>query len=128
MIQLEVFGESAAMAAVAESLDGSTGVSRVMCVERDPCQGTPSCWPPCARGPSIRSWRSSAGSECPTSEITLSRVEVVGRSAAGAAETTLVWADVLGAAWHNARPIAPLPGVDVRCRRDRRLRRDRATT
>ena len=41
----------------------------------------------------------------PASEITLSRVEAVGQTVGGAAETTLVWADVLSAAWHHARPI-----------------------
>ena len=41
----------------------------------------------------------------PESGITLTRVEVVGQMVGGAAETTLVWADVLSAAWHHARPI-----------------------
>ncbi len=41
----------------------------------------------------------------PESGITLSRVEAVGQMVGGAAETTLVWADVLSAAWHHARPI-----------------------
>jgi len=41
----------------------------------------------------------------PDSEITLSRLEAVGQAFGGAAETTLVWADVLSAAWHHARPI-----------------------
>ena len=39
------------------------------------------------------------------STITLSRVEVVGQTVAGTPETSLVWADVLSAAWHHARPI-----------------------
>jgi uncharacterized hydrophobic protein (TIGR00271 family) len=41
----------------------------------------------------------------PDSGITLSRVEVVGQAVTGSAETSLVWADVLSAAWHHARPI-----------------------
>jgi uncharacterized hydrophobic protein (TIGR00271 family) len=40
----------------------------------------------------------------PSTGITLSRVEVVGQLA-NPAGTSLVWADVLATAWHNARPI-----------------------
>jgi hypothetical protein len=42
----------------------------------------------------------------PDEEITLSRVEVLGRSTAAGSETGLVWEDVLGIAVRNARPIA----------------------
>lgn len=42
----------------------------------------------------------------PDTDITLTRVEVVGSLVTGAAAPTLVWADVLGTAWLNARPIA----------------------
>ena len=42
----------------------------------------------------------------PDEDITLTRVEVVGSLATGRAEASLVWADVLGTAWLNARPIA----------------------
>ena len=42
----------------------------------------------------------------PAADITLTRVEVVGSLATGPAEASLVWADVLGTAWLNARPIA----------------------
>jgi uncharacterized hydrophobic protein (TIGR00271 family) len=42
----------------------------------------------------------------PDGDITLTRVEVVGSVVAGTARTSLVWADVLGTAWLNARPIA----------------------
>ena len=42
----------------------------------------------------------------PDADITLTRVEVVGSLATGPAEASLVWADVIGTAWLNARPIA----------------------
>ena len=42
----------------------------------------------------------------PKSEITLTRVEVLGRSSGEGAEAGLVWEDVLGMAARNSRPIA----------------------
>ena len=38
--------------------------------------------------------------------ITLTRTEVVGALTTGRAERTMVWADVMGTAWVNARPLA----------------------
>ena len=46
------------------------------------------------------------GQGVPDADITLTRVEVVGSLATGPAEASLVWADVLGTAWLNARPFA----------------------
>jgi uncharacterized hydrophobic protein (TIGR00271 family) len=40
------------------------------------------------------------------SDVTLDRIEVVGALSRGRAERTMVWADVLGTAWLNARPLA----------------------
>jgi uncharacterized hydrophobic protein (TIGR00271 family) len=40
------------------------------------------------------------------SDVTLDRIEVVGALSRGQAERTMVWADVLGTAWLNARPLA----------------------
>ena len=42
----------------------------------------------------------------PDADITLTRVETVGSLATGTADASLVWADVIGSAWLNARPIA----------------------
>jgi uncharacterized hydrophobic protein (TIGR00271 family) len=42
----------------------------------------------------------------PDADVTLTRVEVVGSLVTGKRATSLVWADVLGTAWLNARPIA----------------------
>ena len=105
MINLEVFGDSAAMSKGGELLDEFDGVSRVRLV-------------PAARaGHSVVSAAVRPGSVdalldalrrqgVPTGEITLTRVEVVGSLATRPREASLVWADVLGTAWLNARPIA----------------------
>jgi hypothetical protein len=42
----------------------------------------------------------------PDTAMTLTRVEVVGSLVTGTAAPSLVWTDVLGTAWLNARPIA----------------------
>lgn len=103
MLRVEVFGESGEMAAVARHLDAFDGVSRVTIVE------------------ALRSGHVVvSGSVRPTaadallheldrlgvaqSTVTLTRLEVVGQ-VTSPAETSLVWADVLAAAWHNARPL-----------------------
>jgi uncharacterized hydrophobic protein (TIGR00271 family) len=105
MMQLEVFGESAAMATVAASLDELDGVSRVSRIEAT------------RRGHSIVSAtvrpRAVDGLleelrrlGVPDPAATVTRLEVVDWTATRPAETSLVWADVLGQAWLNARPIA----------------------
>jgi uncharacterized hydrophobic protein (TIGR00271 family) len=104
MIQLEVFGDSATMAAVAESIERLDGVNRVRSVSaaRPGHALVAGLVRPRAVDPLLDEL-DRLGVQA--SEITLSRVEVVGQTVGGAAETTLVWADVLGAAWHHARPI-----------------------
>jgi uncharacterized hydrophobic protein (TIGR00271 family) len=105
MINLEVFGNSTAMSTVAELLDQVEGVSRVRIV------------PATRAGRSIVSatvrpgavdalLETLRGQGVPTSDISLTRLEVVGSLAAGPGEASLVWADVLGTAWLNARPLA----------------------
>jgi uncharacterized hydrophobic protein (TIGR00271 family) len=42
----------------------------------------------------------------PHADITLTHAEVIGRAATARAQPSLVWEEVLGAAWVNARPIA----------------------
>jgi uncharacterized hydrophobic protein (TIGR00271 family) len=105
VINLEVFGQSATMSTVAQLLDGVDGVSRVRLV-------------PAARaGHSVVSAAARPGAVdallealrrqgVPDAEITLTRVDVVGSLATGPRDASLVWADVLGTAWLNARPIA----------------------
>jgi uncharacterized hydrophobic protein (TIGR00271 family) len=93
------------MSTIAELLDGVGGVSRVRVV-------------PAARaGHSVVSAAVRPGAVdallevlrrqgVPTAEIALTRVDVVGSLATGPNEASLVWADVLGTAWLNSRPIA----------------------
>jgi uncharacterized hydrophobic protein (TIGR00271 family) len=105
MIHLEVFGESAAMAAVAELLDDAEGVSRVRLV--DATRAEHSIVSAAARPRAVdRLLENLRRVGVPDADITLTRVEVVGPSAAERPEVSLVWEDVLGMAWLNARPIA----------------------
>ena len=122
VINPEVFGKSAAMATVADRLDELVDVSRVRLVDATRA-GTPSSRRRFAQGLSTRRWRRCAASAF-RMQTSRTRAEVVGSLATGPAEASLVWADVIGTAWLNARPIA-LPGVHVRRGGDRRLRRDR---
>ena len=104
MIQLEVFGESATMEAVARALEGLDGVTRVRSVSAT--RPGHVLVAGLVRPRAVDSLLDELGRlGVPDSEITLSRVEAVGQAFGGAAETTLVWADVLSAAWHHARPI-----------------------
>jgi uncharacterized hydrophobic protein (TIGR00271 family) len=104
VITLEVFGPSSAMARVAESLDRLDGVSRVRLVEGTRAghalvSGT-------VRPNTVDSLIEKLGELGVAEEdVTLARVEVLGGMPAGTGESSLVWADVLGAAWHHARPI-----------------------
>jgi uncharacterized hydrophobic protein (TIGR00271 family) len=104
MIELEVFGESATMATVAENLERLDGVSRVRSVNatRPGHALVAGVVRPNAVEPLLGELRRLG---VPDTGITLSRVEVVGQTVTGSPETSLVWADVLSAAWHHARPI-----------------------
>jgi uncharacterized hydrophobic protein (TIGR00271 family) len=104
VIQLEVFGEAAPMARVAESLEQLDGVSRVRSVSAT-LPGhllVAGVVQPNAVDPLLAELRRL---DVPDAGVTLSRVEVVGQTVSGSPETSLVWADVLSAAWHHARPI-----------------------
>jgi uncharacterized hydrophobic protein (TIGR00271 family) len=105
MIDVELFGESAAMGRVAELLDETDGVSRVRIVDATRAGHS-------VVSAVVRPGRADALLEelrrqgVTDSEITLTRVEVVGSLATGRHEGSLFWADVIGTAWLNARPIA----------------------
>ena len=104
MIQLEVFGESATMATVAQSLEHLDGVSRVRSVSatRPGHVLVAAVVRPAAVDPLLAELERLGVADA---DITLTRVEVVGQAIKGSPETSLVWADVLSAAWHHARPI-----------------------
>ena len=105
MIDVELFGESAAMGRVAELLDETDGVSRVRIVDatRAGHSVVSAAVRPSRADALLDELRRQGVSD---SDITLTRVEVVGSLATGRPEGSLVWADVIGTAWLNARPIA----------------------
>ncbi len=105
MINLEVFGESAAMEEVAELLDDVDGVSRVRLLDatRSGCSIVVAAVRPRVADALLGELRRQG---VPDTDITLSRIELVARAAHDRAEATFVWEDVLGMAWLNARPLA----------------------
>jgi uncharacterized hydrophobic protein (TIGR00271 family) len=104
MFAIEVFGESAAMATVAEVLDDLDGVSRVRQV--DATRAGHSVVSAAVRPRTVDALLSELRRVGVSAEdTTIARVEVVEWTATRAAKTTLVWADVLGQAWVNSRPI-----------------------
>jgi uncharacterized hydrophobic protein (TIGR00271 family) len=105
MIELEVFGESVAMARVAGVLDEIDGVSRVRRIDVTPagsCVVSATVRPRAVDGLLATLRRLGV----PEGEIKLTRVEIVAPAASAPAGVSLVWEDVLGQAWLNARPIA----------------------
>jgi uncharacterized hydrophobic protein (TIGR00271 family) len=105
VIGVEVFGESGAMARVAEVLDHVDGVSRVRLVEATRAEHsvvTAAVRPRSVDG-MLESLRRHG---VPDDAVTLVRLDVVGRAATGRVETSLVWEDVLGMAWLYSRPVA----------------------
>ena len=105
MIALEVYGTTAAMQAVAERLDETDGVSRVRLVEatREGHSVVSASLHPRTADAVLEDLRLFG---VPDADIVLQRVELVGSLATGRAEAGLVWADVIGTAWLNARPFA----------------------
>ncbi len=105
MIRLEVYGESEAMATVARQLDGNDDVSRVRLADamRPGHAVVAATVDPRAADELLESLRRLG---IPDADVSLTRVEVLGRSSGKAAEAGLVWEDVLGMAARNSRPIA----------------------
>ena len=105
MIRLEVFGESGAMAVVAQLLDENDEVSRVRLTgaTRPEHAVVVATVHPRAVDELLDNLRRLG---VPEAEVTLTRLEVLGRSSGQGAEAGLVWEDVLGMAARNSRPIA----------------------
>jgi uncharacterized hydrophobic protein (TIGR00271 family) len=103
VLDLKVFGDSGAMAQVAARLDAMTGTAQVRVVD--------------AARPGSSVVRADVAHHCvddvldelerlavPAADVSMARVELVGQIAGrGAAETSFVWADVVGVAGSNAR-------------------------
>jgi uncharacterized hydrophobic protein (TIGR00271 family) len=105
VIRLEVFGESGAMATVAQLLDENDEVSRVRltAATRPEHAVVVATVHPRAVDELLDTLRRLG---VPEADVTLTRVEVLGRSSGQGAEAGLVWEDVLGMAARNSRPIA----------------------
>ncbi len=103
MINLEVFGEAAAMATVAAKLDALDGVSRVRLIAatRAGHAIVVAAVRPRKVDEILAELRTLGVADA---DITLTRAEVVGHVAHP--ETSLIWEDVLGMAGLNARPVA----------------------
>jgi hypothetical protein len=105
MIDLEVFGRTEAMQRVAARLDERDGVSRVRLVDatREGHSVVSASLHPRTVDAVLDDLRRQG---VPDEDIALARVELIGSLATGRAEAGIVWADVVGTAWLNARPIA----------------------
>jgi uncharacterized hydrophobic protein (TIGR00271 family) len=105
MIVLEVFGESALLERVASTLDQTDGVSHVACIDATrPGHALVSAR---VRPRSVDALLDTLhGLGVADKDVTLARTEVVGALSQGRPERTMVWADVMGTAWVNARPLA----------------------
>src|SRR4051812_28174727 len=104
MLDLKLFGDSEAMARIATRLDALAGTAQVRVVN--------------ATRPGKAVVRADVGHDSvddvldelerltvPASDVSLARVELVGRLAGRKAGTRLAWADVLGVAGTNARVV-----------------------
>jgi uncharacterized hydrophobic protein (TIGR00271 family) len=105
VIELEVFGESQLMATAAKRLDETEGVTRVRVVDatRAGHSVVSAAVSPRAVDGVLDELRRQGVTDA---GITLMRTEVVGSLVTRSAQGSLVWADVLGTAWLNARPLA----------------------
>jgi uncharacterized hydrophobic protein (TIGR00271 family) len=105
VIKLEVFGESSATTELAERLDTAEGVSRVRVLGA--VRAGHALLVAEVRPRSVDAVVETVRrTGVPESSVTLTRMDVVGSLASGSREASLVWTDVIGTAWLNARPIA----------------------
>lgn len=104
MMNVEVFGPSSTMARAAAAIDGLDGVNGVRQIEatRPGHSVVAASVRPRAVDPLLDELMRL---DVPESDITVLRVETIEWTATRRSGTSLVWADVLGQAWVNARPI-----------------------
>jgi uncharacterized hydrophobic protein (TIGR00271 family) len=104
MMHVEVFGPSAELARVATAMDAVEGVTAVRQIEA--IRPGHSVIAAAVRPRAVDSLLDELTRfDVPESDITLLRVETVEWTATRPSRTSLVWADVLGQAWVNSRPI-----------------------
>jgi uncharacterized hydrophobic protein (TIGR00271 family) len=105
VIRIEVFGETDAIADVARLFEENEDVSRVTlaATTRHGHAIVQATIHPRAVDEALQDVRRLG---VPDADVTLMRIEVLGRSKAEADEAGLVWEDVLGMAARNSRPIA----------------------
>ena len=102
MLDLKVFGESGAMARVAERLDTIPGTAQVRVI--DATQTGRSVVRADVAHNSVDDVLDELDRlAVPAADFSMARVELVGQLAGRKAETSLVWADVMGVAGSNAR-------------------------
>jgi uncharacterized hydrophobic protein (TIGR00271 family) len=105
VIRLEVFGESGAMTAVAQLLDGNPEIRHVRIADAmRPGQAAVFATVEARAVDELLKDLRRLG--VPDGSVTLTREEVLGRSSGEGAEAGLVWEDVVGMAARNSRPIA----------------------
>lgn len=104
MMEIEVFGRSEPMAAVASSLDALEGVSRARCV--DAARSGHSVVVARVRPSRVDSVLAELEYlDVAEDEISVTRLEPIEWSSRQRTEAGFVWSDVLGQAWLNSRPI-----------------------
>ncbi len=104
MIALEVFGETPAMTAVAERLAEIDGASRVR-VEPVLGHGRSVVFAHVSHDATDRILAELRALSVAPADMTLMRIEELGGGVAGADDSSLIWADVLGLAGSNSRLI-----------------------
>jgi uncharacterized hydrophobic protein (TIGR00271 family) len=104
VIELQVFGESERISRFGERLDGleHTWAVRVVPATRQGHSVVTAEVLPTALDGLMDELRELG---VPAANVTAKRIEVVGAQSAGATESSVVWSDVLGQAWREARPI-----------------------
>jgi uncharacterized hydrophobic protein (TIGR00271 family) len=105
MIELELFGETPSMVAAAESLARIDGVTRVR-IEPAFGAGRSLVFARVGHDVTDRVLERLLALGVSQEDVTLSRVEELGGGATGGAQTSLIWADVVGLAGSTSRLVA----------------------